>query len=105
MLIHFIYVRLDEIGGLKKRKPSGKKAKEASPLLKAVIHLDLFRLVRVPDLEEEMTFSGFDQCSAIDFILLLITIILWDPSLCSYHKSVPTEGPPFRPKEHVIQKQ
>lgn len=74
------------------------KDKEAFQLLKAIINLDLFHLLRAPYSEEEMTFSGFDPCSAIGSIPLFISIVPWEVSSCSCHNSVFTEGLAFRPR-------
>lgn len=62
---------------MEKRKPTGKgKSFKAVQLFKTVINLDLVHLLRAPRFEEGMSFSDFNLCSAIGFILLLAP---WEP--------------------------
>ena len=84
--------------GTCKRERLQEKDKEDLQLLKAIINLDLFQLLRAPYSEEEMTFSGFDLCSAIGSISLFISIVPWELSSCSCHNSVFTEGLAYRPR-------
>lgn len=81
-----------------RRERLKEKDKEVLQMLKAIVNLDLFYLLRVPYSEKEMTFPGFDLCSAIGFIPLFISIIPWELSSCSCHNSVFTEGLAFRPR-------
>ena len=96
LLFYLLYSKGDwEIGegkGYRKRIKKIYSCSRSSLTLICSIYL------RPPDSEEEMTFSGFDPSSSIGSIPLFISIIPWEPSSCSCHNSVFTEGLTFRPR-------